>query len=726
MKRLKIIKTFFSLILMLSATLFYVQGVFAKKMDTTGYENLLDDLAKDTKTEAGLICSTAECRELSEKLGLQQALPYREICQSLLKSDLCKKVPKEKLIKCDKKTTAYRSTTDSIWGCVKYSIGEMLAAMWGIMKWAKANVVSSDERAKTKLHASKALDSTKLYLNTEYEKAYDQAKEPGRGVKATLALSAVFSKLLYDTVAKAISQDIEEWDCLSQEAQAGMVCNYMIYAVGAGYSVKQIFNMVTLKNFRVMSAFRKNHLSSDKQKLEWLEGAGATPLGKAGKIKVLKELADDPSPVVRAKAADSIIRLLPENNKKALSMLRELSGDKDDLVRAGVERTLMLNKPYFVQNSKLLKKRREILEKLRNVDYSLLRLNITGKMSPDELADFVRRVDLNELTPYDFEKIFRPHKGINLKVLDSNKQASLFRLVDPKILNADDLGRIVRLLDLKKLDPDDLTRIVRGGVDLKKLSSDDLIRIVHRVYPDKLSPDDLARIVQNADLKKLHPYALTRIVRGANLENLNPYDLTRIVRNVTMKELFPSDLKKIFNHVMTRIHRRKSSWDVDLKKLVGQVMRKDFLEALSPNDLRRIVRNVKPDNFTNDHLKNIMSLGNESVKKNLVNSLLDRQPSRLGVYRNIARDSKTVDHYAQTLIIKRKAGKLSEAQRKYHYQNVMKNSSSPVARKSVEGEIIQMWKNFYYGEQSKKSQWLYDIVKTHGTAATKKTMKVRP
>ena len=160
---------------------------------------------------------------------------FSNICETLLQSPLCKDVPDDKKKDCSGTDSGVLQTPyNMIWGCLKYSVGEILKAMWGLLKWVGSNLSDTNAREETGDMASRAMDSVKLYLHSEYEKAYEDANFPGKSVKAAIAMGGSLAKLLYDSIADTLSEDVAEWSCLNTQGKSGKICGWLLALAPVG------------------------------------------------------------------------------------------------------------------------------------------------------------------------------------------------------------------------------------------------------------------------------------------------------------------------------------------------------------------------------------------------------------------------------------------------------------------------------------------------------------
>ena len=308
---------------------------FIKALSSSAYHQKITIIAQSDRQDPADILTEAEAVCLSEEcIGARRVSPQfmsQAVCESLIQSDVCKNVPKEKLKQCDKidgrisVKDAGIGMKDSIWGCLKYSAGEALKAIWEAMEWVGANLTQKEAREKTGEAKDKALASVKLYLNTEYQKAHSKSSPPGRKMKAVVKVSGVISQLMFNMIADAISTDIKEWKCLNTQGKAGKVCEYLLWAVGSGYTIKQILNMA------VRFKLKRRLKSPDPEvRIRAVQAVGLNWKGKGG-AKALLQIVDDPDPRVVTEIARSVGRL--SDNKTRNRIITRLADHPDSKVR---------------------------------------------------------------------------------------------------------------------------------------------------------------------------------------------------------------------------------------------------------------------------------------------------------------------------------------------------------------------------------------------------------
>lgn len=151
------------------------------------------------------------------------------LCDVVVKSDLCKDLPPEDLLNCKKISTGIpdKNAWSFIKGCatgVFESVKDMLSFIWDVMKWVWGNATSSEARSTTGDQASAIMSSTKMYLHTEYQKAYALNSEPSREAKAVAAMASKIGGIILDKVTGYIKQQYEQLDCLNPEAKSKYIC----------------------------------------------------------------------------------------------------------------------------------------------------------------------------------------------------------------------------------------------------------------------------------------------------------------------------------------------------------------------------------------------------------------------------------------------------------------------------------------------------------------------
>ena len=172
------------------------------------------------------ICNSVICEESSS--FPEAKVQAKHLCEILIKSDACKEIDKEKLLNCSSEDDGFISSGFSISaGCFKGlydSPKEILEGLWGAIEWAGSNIVSSDVRDKTSEQVSEYSSMVKLYVHTEYEKAYAKESSPFRSLKALGSMGKLIQKLIFNSISEALSREVEQFACLNQKAKSHMIC----------------------------------------------------------------------------------------------------------------------------------------------------------------------------------------------------------------------------------------------------------------------------------------------------------------------------------------------------------------------------------------------------------------------------------------------------------------------------------------------------------------------
>lgn len=170
---------------------------------------------------------------LCEEEGVSAVGPtVKQMCEVVTKSELCSKVAKEDLLQCntlDRNIVVSHAINqwDMLMGCAQgafNSVVDTLKFFWDVMKWAWENTTSSEARGKTSGAVSQVANSAKLYLHTEYQKAYAKATPPMQEVKAISSMNAAFGKLIYQKIVGFLEEQAEEFGCLNEEAKTKRIC----------------------------------------------------------------------------------------------------------------------------------------------------------------------------------------------------------------------------------------------------------------------------------------------------------------------------------------------------------------------------------------------------------------------------------------------------------------------------------------------------------------------
>lgn len=173
--------------------------------------------------------------------GMKPISNLTEICKIVTNSEVCKNVPKKDLLNCSSPDKAmYADAWDFIKGCgngVFNSVKDLLTFFWDIMVWAWDNTTSSEARGKTSQQAQEYIAATKLYLNTEYQKAYARSTPPMREMKAVGSMSGAIGRMLINKVTETVQQNYREFGCFNNEAKSKYICKLIgdVFIPPAGF-----------------------------------------------------------------------------------------------------------------------------------------------------------------------------------------------------------------------------------------------------------------------------------------------------------------------------------------------------------------------------------------------------------------------------------------------------------------------------------------------------------
>jgi hypothetical protein len=148
-------------------------------------------------------------------------------CEVVTKSDHCKSVPAKDLWDCKKPPqNAFSSGIDLLKGCaigVFRSASEFLNFIWEGGKFIWENLTDFNQASQTVDKASEFANSIKLYIYTEYDKAYDKASFP-KGINAGRAVAEKMLSFVVNKLLDAIKENYYEFGCLHQEAKSERLC----------------------------------------------------------------------------------------------------------------------------------------------------------------------------------------------------------------------------------------------------------------------------------------------------------------------------------------------------------------------------------------------------------------------------------------------------------------------------------------------------------------------
>ena len=150
----------------------------------------------------------------------------KTFCEAVVSSEVCQSVEKKDLMNCNQ----YENSTDFhggrfLLGCLKGVVIDapiaLMKFVWETLKWVWD---TGTHPVETYQEASEYIESAKLYLATEYDKAYDRSSRPFRRTKAVSAVSGAVSNMFIKSIQDYLSAEYKEFGCLSFQARTNRVC----------------------------------------------------------------------------------------------------------------------------------------------------------------------------------------------------------------------------------------------------------------------------------------------------------------------------------------------------------------------------------------------------------------------------------------------------------------------------------------------------------------------
>lgn len=187
--------------------------------------------ALDEKIDLKKISTTDNDKSMCEISSILPTVETLEnICKFVIKSDLCKDINEKDLLKCD---SSHQDANQDLWsyirGCTKgflQSASEILEFIWDILRWSFDNS-SSDSKSEDIDQESEYINVVKLYLYTEYEKAYEKSSDPFRELEAARIMGGQVSQYVLGILTDLIRNKLKELDCLNQEAKTKVICKFL-------------------------------------------------------------------------------------------------------------------------------------------------------------------------------------------------------------------------------------------------------------------------------------------------------------------------------------------------------------------------------------------------------------------------------------------------------------------------------------------------------------------
>lgn len=119
------------------------------------------------------------------------------------------------------------------------------------MKFAWENTVSTEARASSKEASAQFMNASKLYLHTEYQKAYAKASDPFKEVKALSSMGGSIGSLVVNKISDYVASEYEEFGCLNSKAKSTMLCGIIgdIFLPPAGVVALLKYGKGAVKDF---------------------------------------------------------------------------------------------------------------------------------------------------------------------------------------------------------------------------------------------------------------------------------------------------------------------------------------------------------------------------------------------------------------------------------------------------------------------------------------------
>ena len=156
----------------------------------------------------------------------------KNICETIIDSGICRSVPPEDRLNCDKISSEPQFSVDgTVRGCIIGAIDgltDIALFVWNTLKWAFNNAISSEVRGKT----AENLNAIRAYWITEYERAYAKTSPTlsptARRSKVIEHMMGNMSKVLVNLIVgikDAVKKEYHKFGCLNYAAKSKRVCH---------------------------------------------------------------------------------------------------------------------------------------------------------------------------------------------------------------------------------------------------------------------------------------------------------------------------------------------------------------------------------------------------------------------------------------------------------------------------------------------------------------------
>jgi hypothetical protein len=150
----------------------------------------------------------------------------RFFCEVVVKSDACKDVPASDLRNCNRAQSPLAEGIDFIKGCatgVFNSVRDLMSFLWEAGQFIWDNLTDLRRAAQTVDRASQFANSIKLYIYTEYDRAYESASTP-RGLNAARSVAQSMMGFLVRSLMNMLQESYHQFGCLNNQAKSEKVC----------------------------------------------------------------------------------------------------------------------------------------------------------------------------------------------------------------------------------------------------------------------------------------------------------------------------------------------------------------------------------------------------------------------------------------------------------------------------------------------------------------------
>lgn len=147
------------------------------------------------------------------------------MCDIVTSSEHCKGVEKNDLLNCsDLNDSKDFDVIEFLAGCTTGlfdSVKALLSFIWDALKWVWEKTTTPSDSLE---ESSEYMDSVKLYLTTEYDKAYDEVSSPFRTIKAAKSVASSIGKMLLSNIQDYLQKEYKSFGCMNFKARTETIC----------------------------------------------------------------------------------------------------------------------------------------------------------------------------------------------------------------------------------------------------------------------------------------------------------------------------------------------------------------------------------------------------------------------------------------------------------------------------------------------------------------------